>query len=96
MGGERAEHLGGSAVVEPVKAAAQGLAVQRDAALSRRGTRRLQQGGVASERSLHLNRIEPLKDVADGGVRGCPTPVQATGRVQPGAVNTDEGDDAAI
>ena len=42
VGGERAEHLRGSAVVEPVEAAAQGSAVQRDAALSRHGARRLQ------------------------------------------------------
>ena len=69
VGGEGAEHLGGGAVMEPIEAAAQGLAVERDAALSRHGARRLQQGGMASERSFHLNRIEPLQDLADGGAR---------------------------
>ena len=33
VGGERAEHLGGGAVVEVIEAAPQRLAVQRDAAL---------------------------------------------------------------
>ena len=58
----------GRAVVEPVKAAAQRLAIQRDAALSRCGARRLQQGGMTAEGRLHPGRIEPLEDVADGGV----------------------------
>ena len=52
-------------VVEPAKAAAQGLAVQRDAAPSRRGTRCLQQGGMAAEGNLYLDRVRPLQDVAD-------------------------------
>jgi len=68
VGGERAQHLGGRAVVEPVKTAAQRLAIQRDAALSRCGARRLQQGGMTAEGRLHPGRIEPLEDVADGGV----------------------------
>jgi len=42
VGGKRAQHLGGDAVVELVKAAAQRLAIERDAALSRRGARCLQ------------------------------------------------------
>jgi len=96
VGGERAEHLGGSAVVEFVEAAAQRLAVQRDAALSGRGTRRLQQGGMTAEDYLHSSRVEPLEDVADSSVRRRSTPVQAEGRVQPAAMDGDEGDNAAI
>jgi len=93
---EGAEHLRRGAVAELVKAAAQRLAIERDAALSRCGTRRLQQGGIAAEGRLHPGRIEPLEDVADGGVRGRSTPLQAEGRVQLAAVDGDESDDATI
>ena len=96
VGGERAQHLGGSTVVELVETAAQRLAVQCDAALLRRGTRRLQQGGVAAEGCFHLGWVEPLEDVADGGVRRRAAPLQAEGRVQPAAVDVDEGDNTAI
>ncbi len=68
VGGERAQHRGGRAVVEAVKTAAQRLAIERDAALSRCRARRLQQGGMTAEGRLHPGRIEPLEDVADGGV----------------------------
>ena len=70
VGGERAQHLGGGTVVEGVEAAAQRLAVERDAALPRRGVRRLQQGGMTAEGGLYPGRIEPLQDAADGRVRG--------------------------
>ncbi len=96
VGGERAQYLGGGAVVELVKAATQRLAIQGDAALSRRGARRLQQGGMTAEDYLHRSRIQPLEDVADGGVRGCSTPLQAEDGIQPAAMDGDEGDDAAI
>ena len=58
--------------------------------------RRLQQDSMAAENSLHLNWVEPLQDIADGDVSRRASPVQATGRVQPAAVDVDEGDDAAI
>ena len=96
VGGERAQHLGSGAVAELVKAAAQCFAVQGDAARPRRGARRLQQGGMAAEGRLHRRRIEPLEDVADGGVRRRTAPVQTESRVQLAAVDVDEGDDAAI
>jgi hypothetical protein len=96
VGGERAQHLSGSTVMEVVEAAAQGLAIQRDAALSGCGVRRLQQGGMATEDSLYRGRIEPLEDVADGGVRGCAAPVQTEGGIEPAAMDVDEGDDAPI
>ena len=58
--------------------------------------RRLQQGGMTAECRLHPGRIEPLEDVADGRVRGGSAPGQTEHRVQPAAVDRDEGDDAAI
>jgi len=76
VGGKRAQHLRRGAVVEFVKAAAQRLAIQRDAALSRCGACRLQQRSMAAESRLHPSRIEPLEDVADGGVCGRPLPLQ--------------------
>jgi len=64
IGSERAQHLGCGAVVEVVEAAAQRLAIQRDAALSGRRASCLQQGGMAAEDRLDRGRIEPLEDVA--------------------------------
>jgi len=93
VGGERAEHLRRGAVVELVKAAAQRLAIESDAAVPWRGARRLQQGGMAAEGRLHPGRVEPLEDVADGRVRRRAAPFQAEGRVQLAAVDVDEGDD---
>jgi hypothetical protein len=96
VGSERAQHLGGGTVTEVVEAAAQRLAIESDAALSGRRARSLQQGGMAAENHLHCGRIEPLEDVADCGVRGCSAPLQAESRVQPVAMNVDEGNDAPI
>jgi len=93
VGGGRAQHLGGCAVMELVETAAQRLAIESDAALSRRGARRPQQGGMAAEGRLHPGRVEPLEDVADGRVRRRAAPFQAEGRVQLAAVDVDEGDD---
>jgi len=76
VGGERAERLGGGPIAELVEAAAQRLAIEGDAALSGGGARRLQQGCMAAKDYLQRGRIEPLEDVADGGVRGCPPPFQ--------------------
>src|SRR6186713_3130966 len=49
---------------------------------------------MAAKDRLHRGRIEPLEDVADCGVRGCAAPFQTEGRVQPVAMDVDEGDDA--
>src|ERR1700758_2092226 len=62
LGGERAQHLGGSAVVEIVKAAPQRLAIQRDAARPGGRACGLKPGGMATEDSLDRRRIEPLED----------------------------------
>ncbi len=51
---------------------------------------------MAAEGRLHRGRVEALEDIADGGMRRCSAPVQAESRVQPAAVDVDEGDDAAI
>ena len=64
LGGERAQHLGGSAVVEIVEAAPQRLAIQRDAALPGCRACGLKQGGIGTEYSLDRRRIEPLEDEA--------------------------------
>jgi hypothetical protein len=96
VGGERTEDLGSGTVIEGVEAAAQRLAVQRDAALSGCGPGCLQQAGVLSQDKLDLGGIEPLEDVADRRVRGCAAPRQTAGRVQLAAMHIDGGDDAAI
>ena len=95
VGGERAEHLDGGTLMEVVEAAAQRLAIQGDAALSRCGARGLQQSGVAAEARLYGGRIEPVENVAHGGVGGCAAPLQTEGGVQPATMDVDEGDDAA-
>ena len=81
VGGERAQHLSGGAVVEPVKPL--GSTLPRSVLPSRAmlpcpgvAARRLQQRGMAAESSLHPGRVEPLEDVADGGARRRPLPVQ--------------------
>ena len=79
-----------------VETAAERLAIQRDAALSGRRARGLQQGGMAAEDRLHRSRIKPLEDVADGRVRRRATPFQRKDGVQPVTMDVDEGDDAAI
>jgi len=94
--GEGAQYLGGGAVVEVVEAAAQRLAIERDAGLSGRCACRLKPGGMLAEDSLDLRGIEPLEDVADRGVSGRAAPLQTEGRVQLAAMNIDEGDDASI
>ena len=96
IGGERAQHLRGGTVMEIVKAAAQRLAIQRDAALSRHRARSLHQGGVAAESRFHGDRIEPLEDIADRCVRRRPAPTQSERRVQPVAMDMDEGLDTAV
>ena len=96
LGGERAQHLGGSAVVEIVEAAPQRLAIQRDAALPGCRACGLKQGGMATEYSLDRRRIEPLEDVADRGVRGRAAPLQTKGGVQLAAIDVDKRDDASI
>ena len=93
VGGKRAQRLSRGTIVELVKAAAQRLAIQGDAALSLPFIHSLQQGGMATEGHLHRGRVQPLEDVADSSVRGRAAPLQAEGRVQPAAVDSDEGDD---
>jgi hypothetical protein len=61
IGGKRAQRLGGSAVVELVKAAPQRLAIERDAALPGCRAGGLEPGGMATEDSLDRRRIEPLR-----------------------------------
>src|SRR3954451_15098152 len=58
LAGERAEHLRRGQVVEMVEAAAQRLAVQRDAPPPRRGGGAPELLGVAAEGGLQLGRLE--------------------------------------
>src|SRR3954469_11336545 len=96
VGGKDAEHLRGGAVAELVEAAAQRLAIDRQAGCARLGAGRLQQAGMAAEDSLEGAAVEALQDVADRGVRRRASPRQAKGSVQAAAVHVDEGSDAAI
>jgi hypothetical protein len=49
---------------------------------------------MATKTGLHRSRIEPLEDIADGGVGGRATPCQTERFVQLATMNVDEGDDA--
>src|SRR3954470_14246851 len=62
VGGEDAEHLCGGAVAELVEAAAQRLAIERQAGRARRGAGRLQQAGMAAEDGLEGAAVEALQD----------------------------------
>lgn len=93
--GKGAKYLSRGAVVERVEAAAQGFAVERDAALAGlAGCMRL--AGMAAERRFHLEGVQTLEDVADCGVRRRAPPCQPEGLVQFGAVDVDKGDNATV
>ena len=96
VGGEGAEDLGGGAVVEVVETATQCLAIQSNAALSRRCPGGLQPGGVAAEDGLDCGWVEPSKDVADGGMGGRAAPVQSEDPIEVATVDVDEGYDATV
>ena len=49
---------------------------------------------MATKTGLYHGRIEPLENIADGGVRGRSTPFQTERFVQLATMNVDEGDDA--
>src|SRR5450631_3210162 len=94
IGRESTQYLGGGTVTKVVETATQGLAIQRDAALPGGCARRLKQCGMATKTGLYRSRIEPLEDIADGGVRGRSTPSKTKRFVQPATMNVDERDDA--
>ena len=96
IGRERAQYLGCGAVIEVIEAASQCLAIQCDAARSRRRGCGLQQGGIVAEDRLDRVRIEPFQDVADRGVGRCTAPMQTEGGVQLAAIEIDECNDASI
>src|SRR5258708_32902196 len=70
IGSEGTQHLGGGTVTKLVETAAQGLAIQRDAALPGGCARRLKQRRMATITGLYRSRIEPLEDIADGSGLG--------------------------
>src|SRR3954454_20658014 len=82
--------------MEIVEAAPQRLAIEGDAARPRRGTSRLQQGGVTAEGRLYRSRVEPLEDVADGRGGWRPAPPQPARASELVAMDVDEADDATI
>jgi hypothetical protein len=96
VGGERAEHLGGGAVIEVVEAAPKRLAIEGNAGLSGPCACGLQKGGMAAEDVLDRVRVEPLKNVADGSMGGRAVPAQSEEGIQAAAMDVDEGDDATI
>ena len=51
---------------------------------------------MLAEDGLDVGWIKPLEDIADRGVRRRTAPFQTEGRVQPAAMDIDEGDDASI
>src|SRR5215218_2044668 len=62
VGGEDAEHWRGGAVAELVEAAAQRLAIDRQAGRTRLGAGRLQQAGMAAEDGLEGAAVEALQE----------------------------------
>ena len=94
--GERTQYLRRGVVIEVVEAAAQRLAIQRDAGLSGLCAHRLKPGGMLAEDRLDLRRIEPLEDVADRGMSRRAAPLQTERRVQPAAMDINERDNASI
>jgi hypothetical protein len=96
VGGECAEDVRGAAVVEIVKAAPQGLAIDGDMALATGLCRRVQGRGMATKHRLHRGGIELPKDAADRRVGGRPTPFQAERVAQPGEVDVDKAVNCAV
>src|SRR4051812_50218545 len=92
IGGERAEHLDGGTVVEVVEATAKRFAIQRNAALAGRGAGGLQQGGVATERHLHIGGIEALKNIPNRRVGGGGAPFLTESGGQVVDEDVDESD----
>lgn len=91
---EGMQHLRCFAVVEVIEAAFEGLAVKRNDTLPGAAGGGLQAGSMLAEHLFNRGRIKALQNVANGGVGRRTFPVQAEGRVQAGAVDTDESDDA--
>jgi hypothetical protein len=99
LGVECVQQLRRLAVGEIVEAPPEHLAIERDCALCRAGHagHAVQQAGsVAAKRLLDGLRIEPLENVANGGMGRRALPAQTEGGVQPAAVHRDEGFDGAI
>jgi hypothetical protein len=98
VGGEGAEHVGGGAIVQPVEAAAQRLAVERHGArpVRRTGPGLVEVPGVAAEGRLQRRRVEGQEQVAQGVDGRRPAQADAVDVAQAVAVDGQKGDDAAL
>ena len=96
VGRERAEHLLGLGVIEVVKATFERLAVERDNAHPANLRRQVERGCVFPKGLFNIRRLKPLQNVADGGVRGRPSPADLEGLVELLPMHLDEGADAPI
>ena len=94
IGGQGTEDLDGFLIVEPVKAAAQGFAIDRDA--RQFCARSVQHRRMVTKGPFHIGRIQALHGVADRRVGGCPLPVQPAEGVQLWQPGLDEPLDLAI
>ncbi len=93
---ERAEHLSCLDVVEAVETALERLAIKRHDARARTRGGKVQVGGMFAKYLFNIHRPQPLQNVPDGGMSGCPFPADLEGLVQFPPMDFDEGTDAAI
>lgn len=93
---ERAQDMGGFAIVEVVEAMAQRLAIDGDVALRLLAGLLVQDGSMAPEHLLHRCRVQLLENDADRGVGRCTPPFQAKKLPQANEMDIHEAVDASI
>jgi hypothetical protein len=93
---EGTEDLRGGAVVEIVEAGAHCLAIDGNADLSDFREGSLEQDCMATKASFQRFHIEPVKNVADGGMRRRAAAVEVEDRVRVVTMGVDEADETPI
>jgi len=94
--GEGAEHLLGPGVVEIVETALEPLAVERDDTGSHARRLLIEVSGVFAERLFDIGGVEPLQDIADGGVCRRSLPLDLESFVERSAMHFHVSADAPI
>ena len=94
LGGQGTEDLEGLLILEPVKAATQGFAIERDARQS--WGRSVQHRRVVTKGPFHVGWIQALQGVANRRMSRGPLPAQPTQGVQLRQPGLDEPLDLAV
>jgi len=94
LGGQGTEDLDGLLILEPVKAATQGFAIERDARQS--WGRSVQHRRVVTKGHFHVGWIQALQGVANRRMSRGPLPAQPTQGVQLRQPGLDEPLDLAV